>query len=109
MIIFESENIYEHSLLETEKFSFLVSIINFLKMKEKTALKKQKNVKVGSGSLISQIFFFWVFKFAVIARRAKDFKELKLVLRKKDTCVFNDDLLDKKWQEEIVLAAKQKR
>jgi hypothetical protein len=75
----------------------------------KETLKKQRIVEVGSGGLISQIFFFWVFKFAVIARRAKDFKELHLVLRKKDTSFFNDDLIDKKWKEEIALAAKQKR
>lgn len=70
---------------------------------------KTRSFVIGTGNIISQLFFFWVFFLIFVLRRTKDLKDLILVLRDKDTATFNDELLEKKWKEEKKLAEKQNR
>ena len=67
-------------------------------MSEKS--KKKSAYIVGSGNVISQFFFLWIFKFIFILRKTKDMKELLLELRKSETADYNDCLLEKKWSLE---------
>lgn len=88
-------------------------MVNFIKIIKKTK-KIQKTTTtrsfvVGTGNIISQLFFFWVFIFIFLLRRTKDISKLYLVLRKNDTAAFNDELLEKKWEEEKKMALKQNR
>ena len=69
----------------------------------------RKPIRVGSGNFISQLFFFWIFSFILIIRKAKDLKELPLLLRKTETTAFNDEILDKRWKEELEYAKKNKK
>jgi len=71
--------------------------------------QKTRSFVIGTGNIISQLFFFWVFFLIFILRRTKDLKNLLLVLRDKDTATYNDELLEKKWREEKQLAEKQNR
>jgi hypothetical protein len=68
-----------------------------------------KTVTVGAGNIFSQVFFLWVFRFILILRRAKDLKNLILVLRKTETSDYNDELLEKKWSEEKERAYSKKK
>ena len=70
---------------------------------------KPKSIVVGSGNYISQLFFFWVFRLIYIVRKTKDIKEIQFKLRKTETADANDKLLDKKWKEELQLAAEKNR
>ena len=78
-------------------------------MNKKIEKSRARYLFVGSGNFFAQIFFVWVFKLAIVVRKVKDLKDLGLLLRKSEKTVFNDEILDKKWKEEIVFAAKQKR
>jgi len=65
-----------------------------------TAFKKIFTFQVGSGNIISQIFFLWVFQFIIVLRKFKDIKWLILILRKSETSDYNDQILEFKWTEE---------
>ena len=65
-------------------------------------------VRVGSGNILSQIFFLWVFRFIIILRQSKDLKNLIFVLRKTETSDYNDEILEKKWSEEKERAQQKK-
>jgi hypothetical protein len=71
--------------------------------------QRTRKFVIGTGNIISQLFFFWVFFLIFVLRRTKDLKDLIFVLRKKDTATYNDELLEKKWNEEKKLAEKQNR
>ncbi len=71
--------------------------------------QRTRKFVIGTGNIISQLFFFWVFFLIFVLRRTKDLKDLIIVLRKKDTATYNDELLEKKWNEEKKLAEKQNR
>jgi hypothetical protein len=70
---------------------------------------KTRSFIIGTGNIISQLFFFWVFFLIFVLRRTEELKDLILVLRENDTAAFNDELLEKKWKEEKKLAEKQNR
>lgn len=72
-------------------------------------LKARRKVRVGAGNFVSQLFFLWVFSFIIIIRRTKDFANLDLRLRKTETAALNDEILDRKWKEEVKIAEKQNR
>ena len=72
-------------------------------------IKNKRLIKVGAGNFISQISFAWVFWFIWVICRAKDLTDLQLVLRKSETSSKNDEILDKKWKDEISQAGKQDR
>lgn len=72
-------------------------------MKEST-----NKIKVGSGNILSQIFFLWVFRFIIILRQSKDLKNLIFVLRKTETSDYNDDILENKWSKEKERAQQKK-
>lgn len=78
-------------------------------MKEEKENKKIKKVKVGPGNIVSQLFFFWVFPFILVVRKARDLKDILFVLRKKETCKYNDEVLEKAWSKEKEKAAKKNR
>ena len=65
-------------------------------------------VRVGSGNILSQIFFLWVFRFIIILRQSKDLKNLIFVLRKTETSDYNDDILENKWSKEKERAQQKK-
>jgi hypothetical protein len=71
--------------------------------------KSSRSFVIGAGNFISQILFFWVFIFVFVLRRSKDLSGLYLVLRENDTASLNDELLEKKWEEEKQLAVKKNR
>ena len=77
-------------------------------MKEEVKKSKRK-VKIGPGNFVSQLFFFWVFMIILVIRRAKDIKDVCLILRKRETCRFNDEKLERKWEEEKQQAQKENR
>lgn len=70
---------------------------------------KIRNIIVGAGNIFSQLFFIWLFKFIWIIRRDKDFKNLNLILRDSETSHINDDILEKKWKEEMKKASENNR
>lgn len=75
-----------------------------------TEKPKTRELLVGSKNFISQLFFLWVFKFIFRLRNDKsDLKNFVFRLRKSERADVNDDILNKKWQEEISLAATQNR
>ena len=61
---------------------------------------KPKELIVGSGNFISQIFFLWLFRFIFKVRSSKDLKEFVFKLRKSETADKNDQILDKTWSQE---------
>jgi hypothetical protein len=67
-------------------------------LKEKE--NKQKQFQVGSGNVISQIFFIWVFRFIFVLRKSSNLKDLILVLRETETSDYNDKILEAKWADE---------
>ena len=69
---------------------------------KKSNITKTINNKyqVGSGNIISQTFFLWIFRFILILRKTKDLKELLLVLRKTETSDYNDRILEAKLSDE---------
>jgi hypothetical protein len=81
------------------------------KAEKKNADKQQKVnlIRVGAGNFISQLFFLWLFRFILIVRRTKELKDLHMSLRRSETANYNDDILDRRWKEEVALAAKQNR
>lgn len=79
------------------------------KMSQSSKVKPMRQIKIGPGNIVSQIFFLWVFLFIFVLRRTKDIKELAISLRKKDTCRFNDDNLEKNWSREKERASKENR
>ena len=74
-----------------------------------TEKQQPRNVSVGSGNVVSQLFFLWVFRFIVIIKKCKDLKELVFALRLTETAEFNDLILEKNWSEEKIKAAKANR
>ena len=62
--------------------------------------KKVKSIIVGTNNYLSDLLFFWVFFLISALRRTKDIKELYLLLKECDTATFNDDKLEKKWEQE---------
>ena len=78
--------------------------------KQENKSTKLNRIRVGTGFVLSQLFFVWVFKFIFLLRRDKsNFKNVELFLRKSETAEANDEILDKKWQEEIKNANKENR
>jgi hypothetical protein len=71
--------------------------------------KKPKPIIVGSGNPLSQLFFFWVFRFIILLRKTKDIKDLLLVLRPTEQADYNDKILEIKWAEEKERALKAKK
>ena len=71
--------------------------------------KKTALIQVGAKNFISQIFFLWVFSFIRLLRRAKEIKDLALILCKTDTAILNENLLDNNWKLELKTASKQNR
>ena len=67
-----------------------------------------KVVRVGSGNILSQIFFLWVFRFIIMLRQSQDLKNLIFVLRKTETSDYNDDILENKWSKEKERAQQKK-
>ena len=65
-------------------------------------------VRVGSGNILSQIFFLWVFRFIIMLRQSQDLKNLIFVLRKTETSDYNDDILENKWSKEKERAQQKK-
>jgi hypothetical protein len=78
-------------------------------MGQKAEKTKVNLIRVGSGNFISQIFFLWMFRFIPVIRRTKDLKDLQLALRRTETANYNDDILDRRWKEELALANKENR
>lgn len=79
-------------------------------MKDTEANKiKKRKVKLGPGNFVSQLFFFWVFMIILVIRRAKEIKDVCLILRKRETCQFNDEKLERKWEQEKKQALKENR
>jgi hypothetical protein len=74
-----------------------------------TELKEKRFLRVGSGNIVSQLFFFWLFPFIFAIRRTKDIKDLHLILRKTETSSYNDELLEKSWRAEKENAAKNNK
>lgn len=71
---------------------------------------KIHRIQVGSKNFLSQLFFIWVFRFIYVLRRDKsDFKNINLNLCDTETSIYNDDILEKKWQEEKLRAIKDNR
>ena len=67
-----------------------------------------KAIVVGSGNVVSQFFFLWVFRFIWVLRRSKDLKDLIFLLRETETSEYNDELLEAKWSVEKERAAQKK-
>ena len=85
-----------------------MSIEEIEKQEEKST--KLDRILVGSRNFLSQHFFIWVFRFIAKLRRDKsDFKDIELYLNKSETAEYNDDILEKNWQEEIKRASNEKR
>lgn len=77
--------------------------------KQKASGKTHK-IRVGTKNFLSQIFFVWVFRFIFRLRRDKsDFKNIDLNLCDTETCVYNDDILEKWWKDEKQKAANENR
>ena len=71
---------------------------------------KIHRIQVGSKNFISQLFFIWVFRFIYLLRSDKsNFKNINLNLCDTETAAYNDDILEKKWQEEKLRAIKENR
>jgi hypothetical protein len=62
--------------------------------------KKVKSIIVGTNNYLSDLLFFWVFFLITALRRTKHIKDLYLLLKECDTATFNDDKLEKKWEQE---------
>ena len=75
-------------------------------IKHKTSTKA---ITIGSGNIISQIFFLWVFRFIYILRKSKDLKDLVFSLRHSETADYNDATLDEKWSQEKEMASGKKQ
>jgi hypothetical protein len=69
----------------------------------------KRTLQVGPGNVVSQLVFFWVFKFIYIVRPLKDFKLVQLVLLATETANINDQMLEKRWKEECEQAAKKNK
>lgn len=70
---------------------------------------KVRKVRVGAGNFLSQLVFFWLFSFIWTIRRANNFKNLHLYLRKTETAIYNDEILAKKWKVEVSKAEKENK
>ena len=78
--------------------------------KQENQSTKTHRIRVGSKFFHSQLFFFWVFSFIFRLRQDKsNFKNIELFLGKSETADENDEILDKKWQEEIKKASQENR
>lgn len=78
--------------------------------KQENQSTKTHRIRVGARFFLSQLFFIWVFRFIFRLRRDKsNFKDIELYLRKSETADENDEILDKKWQEEIKKASQENR
>ncbi|CAF0866320.1 unnamed protein product, partial [Brachionus calyciflorus] len=71
--------------------------------------KRIRQIQVGSGNFVSQLFFAWVFWFILKLRSTKNIKDLNLTLKKTETAAHNDTILDKEWKKEINCAQKANR
>jgi hypothetical protein len=62
--------------------------------------KVAASITVGTNNYLSDLLFFWVFFLITALRRTKNIKDLYLLLRECDTASYNDDRLEKRWEQE---------
>lgn len=72
----------------------------------KEAAKDKKLVRVGASNFLSHLFFVWVFRLIWLVRRLNGIDKISFYLRKSETSRHNDQVLEKKWREELERASK---